>query len=175
MLANSGKPKDQVMEEWTYTLRILSHTLDFQEFGILPRGIGIHASDSNTNWVKVLFDVLDTLKWLYSHHITHRDVRLDNIVWNVDHAVLIDLGSTNVVNFNGGYLCCSPRLLGSLECVYTPTAADACLDVLSGGVSEWKRVSRDFVDSLRLPSECRFCALNVLTPHPTGSGASQES
>lgn len=136
LLTISGKPKDQVIEGWRYLPSIVYHTLDFQEFGILPRGIGLHAADSHTDWAKVLCDVLDALRWLHSHDIIHRDVRLDNIVWNIDHAVLIDLGTAvdlnynDKVNFNGGYVCCPPRLLGDLQCVYTPSAADDCLAVV---------------------------------------------
>lgn len=115
---------------------ILYHTLDYQEFGIVPRGTPIHASDGHTNWAKVLVDVLDALRWLHNHQIIHRDVRIDNIIWVVDHAVLIDLGtavdmsSGDMVNFNGGYICCPPRLLGDLSGIYEPIPADDCLAVV---------------------------------------------
>lgn len=115
---------------------ILYHTLDFQEFGIIPRGTPLHASDGHTNWAKVLADVLNALSWLHNHQIIHRDVRIDNIIWVVDHAVLIDLGtavdisSGDKVNFNGGYICCPPTLLGNLSCIYKPIPADDCLAVV---------------------------------------------
>lgn len=136
LLNIAGKPRDPVMEGWKYLPSILYHTLDYQEFGILPRGVPLHASDGHTNWQKVLSDVLDALMWLHSHNIIHRDVRLDNIIWNVDHAVLIDLGTAvdtsdgTLVNFNGGYVCCPPKLLGDMQCIYLPTPADDCLSVV---------------------------------------------
>lgn len=136
LLKISGKPRDEGLDGWKYLPSFLYHTLDYQEFGMLPRCMPLHASDSHSDWAKVLCDVLDALKWLHSHKIIHRDVRLDNIVWDVDHAVLIDLGTAvdtscgDTVDFNGGYVCCPPKILGNLQAVYQPTPADDCLAVV---------------------------------------------
>lgn len=118
--------------------RILFHGNSFNEFGILPRGHPIHPSNGKTDWAKVVVDVLDALKWLHDIHIIHRDVRLDNIIWDTDHAVLIDLGaavdmSHNAdapVSFIGGYVCCPPGIIGHLETSYVPQPADDCLAVV---------------------------------------------
>lgn len=121
---------------WKYLPTMLYHTLDFHEFAILPRGISIHPSDTRANWAKVTTDVIDALEWLHTNNIVHRDVRLDNIIWDIDHAVLIDLGTAidisrgNGVDFNGGYVCCPPKLLGKLDTVYKPAPADDCIAVV---------------------------------------------
>lgn len=118
--------------------RILFHGNSFNEFGILPRGHPIHPSNGKTDCAKVVVDVLDALKWLHDIHIIHRDVRLDNIIWDTDHAVLIDLGAAvdmsikadSPVSFIGGYVCCPPDIIGHLECSYVPRPADDCLAVV---------------------------------------------
>lgn len=118
--------------------RILFHGNAFNEFGILPRGHPIHPSNGKTDWAKVVVDVLDALKWLHDIHIIHRDVRLDNIIWDADHAVLIDLGAAvdmsrnadSPVSFIGGYVCCPPGIIGHLETSYVPQPADDCLAVV---------------------------------------------
>lgn len=130
------KTKTEKLGGWKNLPTMLYHTLDYQEFAILPRGFSIHPSDTRTDCTKVLIDVLDALRWLHSHDIVHRDVRLDNIIWDINHAVLIDLGTAidisngNNVDFNGGYVCCPPKLLGKLSTVYKPTPADDCLAVV---------------------------------------------
>lgn len=136
LLAISGKSRDDAIDGWKYLPSFLYRTLDYQELGILPRGTSLHASDSHTDWAKVLFDVLDALKWLHSHKIIHRDVRPDNVLWNVEHAILIDLGTAvhtdcdDTADINGGYDCYPPRLLGELQKVYQPTPADYRLAVV---------------------------------------------
>lgn len=118
--------------------RILFHSNNFNEFGILPRGRPIRVSDGKTNWGKVVVDVIDALTWLHKMHIIHRDVRLDNIIWDTDHAVLIDLGAAvdmsqnadSPVSFIGGYVCCPPGIIGNLETSYIPRPADDCLAVV---------------------------------------------
>lgn len=136
LLEIRGKTRDKKKEGWKYLPDILYHPLDYQEFGIVPRGISLRASDNQTNWATVLVNVIDALDWLHSHKIIHRDVRLDNIIWVVDHAVLIDLGTAvdvsngDKVDFNGGYICCPPKLLGNLDDIYKPTPADDCLAVV---------------------------------------------
>lgn len=118
--------------------RILFHGNNFNEFGILPHGHPIHPSNGRTDWARVVVDVLDALKWLHDLHIIHRDVRLDNIIWDTDHAVLIDLGAAvdmrqnanSSVPFTGGYVCCPPGIIGHLESSYVPRPADDCLAVV---------------------------------------------
>lgn len=136
LLKIHDKTTNTVLDGWNYLPNILYHTLDYQEFGITPRGMPLQASDGHTNWAKVVVNVLDALSWLHSHHIIHRDVRMDNIIWDVDHAVLIDLGTAvdiscgDTVDFNGGYICCPPTLLGKLSGIYKPIPADDCLAVV---------------------------------------------
>lgn len=130
-----GKPRDEDLPGWKHLPQLFYHTDDFQEFGMLPRGFSICASDNNIPWPKVLVDVIDALQWLHTQHIIHRDVRLDNIIWDVNHAVLIDLGAAIdvtdpnefTVKFCGGYVCCPPGLIGHLDTSYTPSPADDCL------------------------------------------------
>lgn len=119
--------------------QILYHNNSYDEFGILPRGFPLLPGDIGVKWPKVISDVLDALAWLHSHKIIHRDVRLDNIVWNIDHAVLIDLGTavdlsrysdTSSMSYNGGYVCCPPSIIGDLGRSYHPTPADDCLAVV---------------------------------------------
>lgn len=127
---------DPMMEGWKHVPTLLYHTHDYQEFGILPRGFSVSPYDTGANWVRLLHDLLDALEWLHTHQIVHRDVRLDNIVWDITHAVLIDFGTaidihgTSDVAYHGGYLCCPPRLLGNLDGEYTPVPADDCFAVV---------------------------------------------
>lgn len=72
---------------------IVFNSLDYQEFGILPCGAVVKPGDSRFEWRGILKDVLSALEWLHSNNIVHRDVRWDNIVYDIDHAVLIDLGA----------------------------------------------------------------------------------
>lgn len=117
---------------------ILYHNNGFDEFGMLPRGYPVHPTDGGVKWGKVISDVLDALSWLHSHQIIHRDVRLDNIIWNIDHAVLIDLGTavdlsryrSTSMCYNGGYVCCPPSIIGNLDTSYQPSPADDCLAVV---------------------------------------------
>lgn len=118
--------------------RILFNANNFQEFGILPLGHPIHPSNGKTDWGKVVVDVLDALKWLHDRQIIHRDVRLDNIIWDTDHAVLIDLGAAvdmskndgSPVSYTGGYVCCPPGIIGHFDDSYVPRPADDCLAVV---------------------------------------------
>lgn len=118
--------------------QILYHNNGYDEFGILPRGYPVHPSDGGVKWGKIISDVLDALAWLHSHKIIHRDVRLDNIIWDIDHAVLIDLGTAvdlvryhgTPMCYNGGYVCCPPSMIGDLGRSYQPTPADDCLAVV---------------------------------------------
>lgn len=118
--------------------QILYHNNNFDEFAILPRGTPIHPKDSGIQWAKVVSDVLDALDWLHSYKIVHRDVRMDNIIWNIDHAVLIDFGAAvdlprhrgAPVGYIGGYLCCPPRIIGNIDISYYPEPADDCFSVI---------------------------------------------
>lgn len=133
-----GKQRDDDLPGWKHLPQLFYHTDDFQEFGMLPRGFAISASDSHIHWPKVLVDVIDALQWLHAQHIIHRDVRLDNIIWDTNHAVLIDLGAAidvteqteSNIQFCGGYVCCPPELIGHLNTSYTPSPADDCLAVI---------------------------------------------
>lgn len=118
--------------------RIIYNTHDLNEFGMLPRGRAIHPSNRLIDWGKVVVDVIDALAWLHHLSIIHRDVRLDNIVWDTDRAVLIDLGAAvdmsnhdgSHVPFVGGYVCCPPGIIGHLGDSYIPRPADDCLAVV---------------------------------------------
>lgn len=111
-----GKPRDEDLPGWKHLPTLFYHTDDFQEFAMLPRGLSISASNNRIPWPKVLVDVIDALQWLHAQHIIHRDVRLDNIIWDINHAVFIDLGAAidvtdlneSTVEFSGGYVCCPP-------------------------------------------------------------------
>lgn len=116
---------------------MIYHTNDLNEFGMLPRGHPILVSDGGMDWKKVLIDVLDALKWLHDRHIVHRDVRLDNIVWDITHAVLIDFGTAidisakqTPVDYHGGYVCCPPDVIGKFNNLYVPAPSDDCLSVV---------------------------------------------
>lgn len=122
---------------WKNLPRMIYHTNDLNEFGMLPRGHPILVSDGGMDWGKVVIDVLDALKWLHDHHIVHRDVRLDNIIWDVTHAVLIDLGTAidisgkrTPIEYHGGYVCCPPSVIGKFDNLYLPAPADDCLSVV---------------------------------------------
>lgn len=74
--------------------QLIFHSLDYQEMGILPYGVPIDPGSSVFKWPGILTDVLAALQWLHGNRIVHRDVRWDNVVYYVDHAVLIDLGAS---------------------------------------------------------------------------------
>lgn len=138
LLDIKGKPRNEALPGWKHLPQLFYHTNDFQEFGMLPRGFAISASDSHIHWAKVLVDVIDALEWLHAQHIIHRDVRLDNIIWDRNHAVLIDLGAAidvsnrgeSNIQFCGGYVCCPPGLIGHLNASYNPSPTDDCLAVV---------------------------------------------
>lgn len=137
ILQRIHRMKKDTDDGWKNLPQILYRTKDYNEFGMLPRGYPIRVSDGGMNWGKVLTDVLDALKWLHDRHIVHRDVRLDNIVWDVTHAVLIDLGAAidisakkTPVEYSGGYVCCPPAVIGKFDDQYLPKPADDCLSVV---------------------------------------------
>lgn len=116
---------------------ILYNCLDMQELAIAPYGEALQPGKSPTaDWNAALTDVLNALKWLHDHHIVHRDVRWDNVIWAGNRAVLIDLGASihlppsgldrSVARYNGGNICCPPRLIGVFNKRYTPIPADDC-------------------------------------------------
>lgn len=122
---------------WKNLPTIIYHTDDLHEFGMLPRGHPILVSDGGMDWKKVLNDVVDALQWLHDNHIVHRDVRLDNIVWDVTHAVLIDFGTAidirakpTAVEYHGGYVCCPPDVIGKFTNAYVPAPSDDCFAVV---------------------------------------------
>lgn len=114
--------------------QLVYHSLDFDEFAITPYGYRLKPGDTVVPWRRVLQDVLEALKWLHAHEIIHRDVRWDNIIWDRDHAVLIDLGAAihiadlrAPVQYQGGNICCPPALIGKFGSeLYFPRPADDC-------------------------------------------------
>lgn len=98
----------------------------------------VHPTDGCVKWGKVINDGLDALACLHSHIIILRDVRLDNTVWNIDHAVLIDLGTAvdlsryrdTFICYNGGYVCCSPSIIGNPNTDYQTKPGDESLVVV---------------------------------------------
>lgn len=114
--------------------QLFYYSLDYQEFGIEPLGYPLKPGETFVHWRHVLTDVLSALRWLHSKHIIHRDVRWDNIIWERNRAVLLDLGAAvhcsqsqpTAYQYNGGYICCPPRLLGHFDDMYFPYAGDDC-------------------------------------------------
>lgn len=113
--------------------QMVYHTNNFEELAITPYGYSPKPGDLMMDWRKILYDVLQALKWLHLQHIIHRDVRWDNIIWHNDHAVLIDLGASIYVPtaesrtiYDGGNICCPPALIGRFNQVYLPRPADDC-------------------------------------------------
>lgn len=74
--------------------QLIFHSLDHQEMGILPYGVPIDPGSSVFKWPGIVTDILTALKWLHGKRIVHRDVRWDNVIYYLDHAVLIDLGAS---------------------------------------------------------------------------------
>lgn len=115
--------------------KILYNCLDMQELAITPFGAPLKPDNIPiADWYPALNDILNALKWLHENHIIHRDVRWDNIIWDGDHAILIDLGASvyltgphmSVKSYKGGNICCPPRLIGEFQKEYTPLPADDC-------------------------------------------------
>lgn len=113
--------------------KLVYHTKDYQEFGITPHGCPIRAGNAGINWPTALSDIIGALKWLHEHRIIHRDVRLDNVIWDGRHAILIDLGESIFITedmepviYGGGYICCPPSLIGNFRKPYIPHPADDC-------------------------------------------------
>lgn len=115
---------------------LLFHSNSFDEFGISPCGYCLKPGEQMMKWDVILCNILDALEWLHGHNIIHRDVRWDNVIWDLDHAVLIDLGSAAHVDpadrdepkfmYRGGYLCCPRDLIGNFDDEYTPLPAHDC-------------------------------------------------
>lgn len=63
---------------------LLFHSDAFNEFGIIPCGYCPKPGNQMIPWVIVLTNILDALQWLHKHNIIHRDVRWDNVIWNID-------------------------------------------------------------------------------------------
>lgn len=108
--------------------QIVYNYVDMQELAITPFGAPLNPeSIPIADWYPALNDALNALKWLHDNHIIHRDVRWYNIIWEKDHAVLIDLGASvkltsphmSLKNYKGGNICCPPRLIGEFEHEYT--------------------------------------------------------
>ncbi len=105
-----------------------------QEFGMEPVGEPALPSVFNSNQSlarDVCREILSAIIWLHERNIVHRDIRWDNIVLHEDSAVLIDFGTaidigkiTCDVQYEGGYICCPPRLLCNLNALYRPQKSD---------------------------------------------------
>ena len=110
----------------------------YGEIGVMPVGQPfcmrrLHTQEDTRRCLK---DVLSALSWIHSRGIVHRDVRLDNVILVPPHslpaggttyrapfsdrprAVLIDFDRATELDketrFQGGYVCCPPRLLDSI-------------------------------------------------------------
>lgn len=117
---------------------LIYHDLAYDEFGISPYGYPLTPGEHKIDWREVLLNVLDALKWLHGHGIIHRDVRWDNVIWDKNHAVLIDVGSAiritsdeylaaaEWVTYDGGYICCPQEVIGDFHQPYVPCAAHDC-------------------------------------------------
>ncbi|KAF8544147.1 hypothetical protein BDD12DRAFT_111850 [Trichophaea hybrida] len=112
---------------------ILFHNSTFTEYAATPVGrpadpkyLNNHSSLSQ----QILTDVLTALIYLHENNIIHRDLRWDNIVEYEGRGYLIDLGSAVPASprieqkYFGGYICCPPRIAGSINTPYTPEKAD---------------------------------------------------
>lgn len=143
---------------------LLFYSLDFQEFGILPVGTPLHPEQQRGDWPIILSNVLSALEWIHSHHNIHRDVRWCNIVYYVDHAVLVDFGESVDMEpnllcdlsepdaaetrrrlrrkvYSGGLISCPLRLLGHIRNTYTPQPVDDLhAFVLLGNMLIWPKL-----------------------------------
>lgn len=113
--------------------KLLYHCSDNQEFAITPHGCPTRSGNVGINWSRALLDVLAALEWLHLRNIIHRDVRLDNVIWDGRHAILIDLGESILITkdmepviYSGGYICCPPSLIGNFDEPYIPHPTDDC-------------------------------------------------
>lgn len=113
---------------------IFHDNLNHNEFGMRPFGAPIKPGVGTMRWDIIITDVLNALEWLHKRHIIHRDVRWDNVIWDTNHAVLIDLGASvqltdddTTYGYSGGYICCPRRLIGNMQEKYLPRPADDCL------------------------------------------------
>lgn len=117
---------------------LLYQANDLSEFGITPVGIPLvpGAFANNVQARAVIEGIHSALTWLHTHGIVHRDVRCDNVIIDATgRGVLIDFDSAcdfrrgSLRVWNGGYLCCPPRLIrevhnhGWLK-TYAPSASD---------------------------------------------------
>lgn len=105
-----------------------------EEFGMLPYGIPIKPGSDVMPWPTILVDILHGLEWLHDRDIIHRDLRWDNIIWDTDHAVIIDFGEAIHLAavqqepqfYAGGFVCVPRALIGRFDAEYVPRAQDDC-------------------------------------------------
>lgn len=106
-----------------------------QELAITPFGASLGpVSTPVADWNIVLNHVLNALVWPHCNNIIHRDTPWDNIIWDGNNAILIDLGASahltsstmTVPSYRGGNICCPPRLIGDFEREHVPVRADDC-------------------------------------------------
>ena len=112
-------------------------TCGYGELGILP---GELATISH----KIIWGMIEGLRYLHSQEIIDRDICLSNLILKrkcndvdvviIDYETAIDSESTgNKVHYSGGYICWPRRRLLSGEQSYMPKAADdlfACILVV---------------------------------------------
>lgn len=104
------------------------------EFGMVPYGVPINPCSDLMPWPTILVNILDGLEWLHTHDIVHRDLRWDNIIWNTDHAVIINFGKAlhlttapqEPQHHYSRYACVPRALLGHFDMTYVPRAQDDC-------------------------------------------------
>lgn len=104
------------------------------EFGMLPYGVPVKPGSDMMPWPTILVNILDGLQWLHDRDIIHRDLRWDNIIWNTDHAVIIDFGEAIHLSavpqqpqfYAGGFVCVPRALIGRFDAEYVPRAQDDC-------------------------------------------------
>jgi len=119
-----------------FSVPLLVHNSpEYREIGIMPVGqsFRMRQLDTQSDARLCLKDILSALQWIHSQGIVHRDVRLDNFIFvpkstlmvgektydapgsDRPRAVLIDFDRATELGketcFEGGYICCPPRLL----------------------------------------------------------------
>jgi len=102
------------------------------QFAISPVGQGMREEElvrRGTFAQHALHQIFDGLLWLHANDIIHRDLRLDNIVFDGAQAVIIDYGAAVIlpainIAYLGGFSCCPPRILSAFHERYDPRKED---------------------------------------------------
>jgi serine/threonine protein kinase len=112
--------------------KLVFYSQDMNQFAITPVGKGMTENElasSGTFAQHALNHILNGLLWLHANNIIHRDLRLDNIIFNKAQAVIIDYGTAvnfpaGEVDYLGGFTCCPPRILSTFHQKYEPQKED---------------------------------------------------